>query len=79
MHDRPRADGPEPPTPAELREGLEIFEALLKAIKEHRRSGEPTDPPKAKLEAVKDDADASSPPVQLEVVDSPASEDRTSY
>ena len=53
MHDRPRADGSEPPTPTELREGLEILEALLKAIKEHRRSGEPTDPPKAKLEAVK--------------------------
>ncbi len=79
MHDRPRADGSEPPTPTELREGLEIFEALLKAIKEHRRSGEPTDSPKAKLEAVKDDADANSPPRQLEVVDSPGSEDRTSH
>lgn len=79
MHDRPRADGSEPPTPAELREGLEIFEALLKAIKEHRRSGEPTDPPKAKLEAVKDAAAANSPPLQLEVVDSPGSDDRASH
>jgi energy-coupling factor transporter ATP-binding protein EcfA2 len=79
MHDRPRADGSEPPTPTELREGLEIFEALLKAIKEHRRSGEPADPPKAKLKAVKENADASSPPLQLEVVDSPGSEDRASH
>jgi len=78
MHDRPRADGSEPPTPTELREGLEIFEVLLKTIKEHRRSGEPTDPPKAKLKAVEDDADESSPPLQLEVVDSPAREDHTS-
>jgi DNA repair ATPase RecN len=78
MHDRPRADGSEPPTPAELREGLEILEALLKAIKAHRRSGEPTDPPKARLEAVEENADASSPPLQLEVVDSRGSEDRAS-
>lgn len=78
MHDRPRADGSEPPTPAELREGLEIFETLLQAIKEHRRSGQPTDPPKAKLQAVEEDADASSPPLQFEVVDSPGDEDRAS-
>jgi DNA repair ATPase RecN len=79
MHDRPRADGSEPPTPAELREGLEILETLLKAIKEHRRSGESTNPPKAKLEAVKEAADASSPPLQLEVVDSSEAEDRASH
>lgn len=79
MHDRPRADGSEPPTPAELREGVEILEVLLKAIKEHRRSGEPTDPPRAKLEAVKEDADPGGPPLQLEVVDGPDGGDRASH
>lgn len=79
MHDRPRADGSEPPSPTELREGVEILEALLKAIKEHRRSGEPTDPPRAKLEAVKDDADAGDSPLQLEVVDGADGKDRASH
>lgn len=79
MHDRPRADGSEPPSPTELREGVEILEALLKAIKEHRRSGEPTDPPRAKLEAVKDDADAGDSPLQLEVVDGEDGKGRASH
>lgn len=72
MHDRPRADGSAPPTPAELREGLEGFEALLEAIKTHRREGEPTDPPEPKLEAV--GADPEEQPRQLHMVDGASGE-----
>lgn len=71
MHDRPRADGSEPPTPVELRKGVESLEALLKAIKERRRSGGSTNPPKAKLEAVKESADAGGSPQRLHVIDGP--------
>jgi predicted ATPase len=39
MHDRPLADGAEPPTPQELREGLDLYERLLKTLKEDRREG----------------------------------------
>ena len=37
MHDRPLADGAEPPTPQELREGLDLYEQLLRTLKEDRR------------------------------------------
>jgi hypothetical protein len=39
IHDRPLADGAEPPTPQELREGLDLYERLLKTLKEDGREG----------------------------------------
>jgi hypothetical protein len=38
VHDQPTADGADPPTPDELREGLDIYDGLLKQIKaEHKK------------------------------------------
>jgi energy-coupling factor transporter ATP-binding protein EcfA2 len=38
VHDQPWADGADPPTPNELKEGLEIFRDLLAAVKERGKT-----------------------------------------
>ncbi len=38
-HDQPLPDGADPPTPAELREGLDLYGELLDRVKELRRTG----------------------------------------
>ena len=44
-HDQPLPDGADPPTPSELREGLDLYCQLLDSVKEIRRTGgEPSAP-----------------------------------
>ncbi|HSK50453.1 MAG TPA: hypothetical protein VK889_08170 [Solirubrobacterales bacterium] len=53
LHDQPLADGAGPPTPSELREGLEIYEELLAAVKAVNRTRESErQGPKSQLAAV---------------------------
>jgi len=52
LHDQPLADGADPPTPAELRQGLEIFEELLAAVKAVNRDRESGQQKRAALTSV---------------------------
>jgi ABC-type molybdenum transport system ATPase subunit/photorepair protein PhrA len=68
VHDRPRGDGSIPPTPEELSEGLEVYKALLAAIKKSKPGGKGS--PGAKLEAVTERSGDSNVR-QLRVADPP--------
>jgi hypothetical protein len=61
MHDQPLADGADPPTPAELRKGLEIYEELLAAVKAVNRARESEQQEKARLTAVDPQAGGNIP------------------
>jgi ABC-type dipeptide/oligopeptide/nickel transport system ATPase subunit len=70
-HDQPLPDGADPPTPAELREGLDLYCELLDRVKKSRRTGDK--PPTAGLKALDptDDVTAARGSVLLAVPDEP--------
>jgi ABC-type dipeptide/oligopeptide/nickel transport system ATPase subunit len=70
-HDQPLPDGVDPPTPAELRKGVDVYCELLDGVKDLRRTGGGSTASKLKALDPTDDVTAARGPALTAVPDEP--------